>query len=97
MASDSDAAETVPSRLGADELGVRALGVEGIEAIIEIRDRLTAVIESSQAANAIENQHWRPAPAPLPNLTPTEAKRANAARRKVMADVRAHPARSARP
>lgn len=90
MASDSDAAETVPSGLGVDELGV-----EGIAAIIEIRDRLTAVIESSQAANATENQNWRPAPAPLPNLTPAEAKRANAARRKVMADVRAHPARSA--
>lgn len=84
MANDSAASEPL------DEIGV-----DGIEAIREIRDRLTALIEASPATNASDGQHWRPAPAPLPNLTPAEAQRANTARCKVMADVRAHPARSA--
>lgn len=88
MASEGTASDPpVADRL--DE----AFGIGEIEQIREIRDRLTALLEASPTAS--EGHHWRAAPPPLPSLTPAEAQRANAARRKVMADVRAHPARAA--
>lgn len=88
MASESNASDPPV----ADQLG-EALGIGEIEQIREIRDRLTALIEASPTPS--EAHHWRTAPPPLPSLTPAEAQRANAVRRKVMADVRAHPARAA--